>query len=107
METRPVQYVTRALVTFALVLFVITELAVVAALWSVPNGQLNLGFAAKFLLPFLASLPMLAGARGYFTVKRRMLSSDYNTGDELSRQFLTTIIIAYAVMIFMVSALQR
>lgn len=107
MDRRPVNHVTRALVTFALVLFVITELAVVASLWSIPNGYLNLGVAAKYLLPFVVSLPAIVGIKGYFTVRRRVPPTDYETADALSHQFLTVINVAYAAIIFMVSALQR
>lgn len=106
MDQYPVKSETRALATFALLLFFLTELVVIAALWSVPNGSLNLGIATKYIFPFLVSLPMAAGIRGFIAVRRRMLSSGCDGVHELSRQFLTTIIIAYAVIIFMVSAIQ-
>lgn len=107
MDQRPVNHVTRALVSFALLLFFIAELALIAALWSVPSAFLNLGIAAKYILPFLAVLPMAAAIKGYIAVKRRMLPGNHDAVNELSRQLLTTIIVAYAVIIFTVSALQR
>ena len=92
--------------TFTLLLFVIAELVVITTLWNVPNGSLNLAIATKYIFPCVVGLPMVSGAKGFFTLKSRMLSKDRDTVDELSRQFLTTIV-AYAVIIFMVSVLQR
>lgn len=107
MDKRPVNHVTRALITFALLLFFITELEVITSLWGIPNGTLVLGIVAKYILPFVVSLPMVAGVRGYLHVRRRMVSTDYETVDILSHRFLLTIIVAYAAIAFMVSALRR
>lgn len=106
MDPRPATHVNRALITFALLLFSVSELDVITSLWSVPNGTLTLGILTKYILPFLISLPMLAAVKGFYSVKRRILATDYDTVDELSRQFLTTVIMSYAAIIFMVSALQ-
>lgn len=105
MDRHSAKYVTRALVTFTLLLFVIAELVVITTLWNVPNGNLNLGIVTKYLFPCVVGLPIVSGVKGFLTLKSRMLSKDYDTVNELSHQFLTTTIVAYAVIIFIVSVL--
>lgn len=107
MDKRPADHLTRALVTFAILLFFLTELVVVTVLWNIPASDLNLGMVTKYMLPIVASLPMAVGVKGFITAKRRLLSTDLESSDTISRQFLTTITIAYAVIIFMISVVQR
>lgn len=107
MDSSSAKHRTTALFTFAFLLFGISELVVVTSLWNIPNGELNLGIAAKYVLPCIVGLPMVSGIQGYFISRRRLLSTNSNTAYEFSFRFLTIIIVAYAAIIFLVSALQR
>jgi hypothetical protein len=86
--------------------FVSAETVVIIAFSGIPNGHLFLGIGSKFIVPFLVSLPMIAGTKGYYDAQHRLvIDNGQSLITTLPRQFLFAIIVSYAAVIVCVSHL--
>ena len=83
-----------ALWACAWVSFVSAETVVIIAFSGIPNE----GAFSRYIVPFLVSLPMVAGVKGYYDVPRRVIDNGEGLIPALSRQFLLTIIVSYSAV---------
>ncbi|HET6842232.1 MAG TPA: hypothetical protein VFK06_11195 [Candidatus Angelobacter sp.] len=84
----------------AVAVFVTAEADVFIKFWRIPSDHLLWGQGTKFFIPFIVSLPMVAGMRGFYSVRRRLPSAGDDVITAISLQFLFTIITAYVALVF-------
>ena len=91
--------VLRPLWTGAVAVFVVAEADVLIKFWRIPGDRLLWGQGTKFYIAFIVALPMVAGMRGFYSVRRRLPSAGDDVITAISLQFLLTIVIAYSALL--------
>jgi hypothetical protein len=100
-------YLTRILWICAIAVFVVAEAEVILAFREIPNDHLFLGIGSKYFVPFLVTLPFVAGLNGYFGVRRHFSATDDQHGSisSILRQPLSAIIVSYTAIVCCVGPL--
>jgi hypothetical protein len=79
--------------------FAAAEAAALLAFRKIPDDHLFPGVGTNFFIAFIVALPMIAGVNGFYSVRRRLSSTQEDAISVLSVQFLITIITAYAALL--------
>ncbi len=102
-------FVTKLVMIGALAEFVIVEVLIVVTFLRHPNPHLVPTALSVFVVCLLASIPAVAGVRGYFIVNRLLMSpSDLNVSAlRLSRLFVGGMAGAFSCVVFILIFMSR